>query len=424
MLDINLIRESPDVVRDDLKKRGQEDLIAKVDDLRDLDEGWRKLKVNSEDLRHRRNEISREIARAKKEGKDLTTLLKEASEIPKKIKQLEEDQDAKRQEMDSILMTLPNILHDSVPVGADETANKVEREVGKKTKHAFTPKSHVDLLESLDLAETEKAAKLAGARSYFLKRDFVMLDLSLQKLALDILVKKGYTPIYPPFMMRRKPYEGVTDLEAFHDVLYKIENDDLYLIATSEHPLAALHMDEFVDVSSLPLRYAGLSTCFRKEAGSHGKDTKGIFRVHQFNKVEQFIFCRPDDSWKLFNELIANAEEFFRALELPYRIVDVCTGDIGSIAAKKYDLEVWMPVQKRYREAVSCSNCTDYQARRLKIRYKDGDEKGFVHTLNSTMVATGRAMVAILENFQQEDGSIRLPKALHPLMGKKAITPQ
>jgi len=216
-------------------------------------------------------------------------------------------------------------------------------------------------------------------------------------------------------MMRRKPYEGVTDLHDFEEMLYKIENEDLYLIATSEHPIAAMHMDE--NLAKLPLKYAGISTCFRKEAGSHGKDTKGIFRVHQFNKVEQFIFCKPEESWKLHEELIKNAEDLLKKLEIPYRVVNVCTGEIGNIAAKKLDLEAWMPAQKTYREVVSCSNCTDYQARRLNIKYKADGEKRYVHTLNSTAIATSRTLVAIMENFQQKDGSVKIPKALIPYMG-------
>jgi seryl-tRNA synthetase len=244
--------------------------------------------------------------------------------------------------------------------------------------------------------------------------------MALMNFAIETLTNKGYTLIEPPCLMKREPYEGVTALGDFADVLYKIENEDLYLIATSEHPMAAMHMNEVLKQEDLPLKLAGVSTCFRKEAGAHGKDTRGIFRTHQFNKIEQFIFCTPEQSWQMHEELARNAEELLQKLELPYRMVNVCTGDIGTVAAKKYDFEAWMPAQSAYREVISCSNCTDYQARRLGIRYREKEgapPKGFVHTLNSTAIATGRTIVAILENNQQEDGTIRVPAALRKYMG-------
>jgi seryl-tRNA synthetase len=244
--------------------------------------------------------------------------------------------------------------------------------------------------------------------------------MALMSFALEEMVKKGYKPVEPPFLMRREPYEGVVALSDFEDVLYKVEDEDLYLIATSEHPVAAMFMNEVLRAEDLPLKIVGISTNFRKEAGAHGKDTRGIFRTHQFNKVEQFIFCKPEDSWKIHEELIRNAEELVQKLGLPYRVVNVCTGDIGTVAAKKYDVEAWMPAQNSYREIISCSNCTDYQTRRLNTKYreKEGEApRGFVHTLNSTALATGRTIVAILENYQQEDGSVVIPKVLRRYMG-------
>jgi len=240
--------------------------------------------------------------------------------------------------------------------------------------------------------------------------------------AIEELTQKGYIPIIPPLLMNREAYEGVTSLGDFADVLYKVENEDLYLIATSEHPMAAMYMNEVLKEQEMPLKLAGISTCFRKEAGAHGKDTRGIFRTHQFNKIEQFIFCKPEDSAKLHEELLQNAEELLQKLELPYRVVNVCTGDIGTVAAKKYDIEAWMPAQNGYREVVSCSNCTDYQGRRLGIRYREKEgapTKGFVNTLNSTAIATGRTMVAIIENNQQEDSTINIPQALRKYMSNK-----
>jgi seryl-tRNA synthetase len=263
--------------------------------------------------------------------------------------------------------------------------------------------------------DIERAGKIAGARFFFLKGEGVLLDMALMSFALGEMVKKGYMPIEPPFLMRRKPYEGVVALSDFEDVLYKVENEDLYMIATSEHPMAAMFMEEVLKAEDLPLRLVGISSNFRKEAGAHGKDTRGIFRTHQFNKIEQFVFCKPADSWKIHEELIRNAEELVQKLGVPYRVVNVCTGDMGTVAAKRYDIEVWMPAQNVYREIISCSNDTDYQARRLNIRYreKEGEPpKDFVHTLNSTAIATGRTIVAILENYQQEDGSVMVPEAL------------
>ncbi len=428
MLEIKLIRETPDVVRNDLKKRGDPEKLKMLEELIWVDRQWRQLKEQVERLRAERNAASRKVNELKKAGKDAASAIRAAAEIPGKIASLESQLGALRGKEDYFLMRLPNVLHESVPVGEGEEDNVVVRTWGEAKPLPFPAKSHVDLLELLDVADLERAANIAGARFYYLKNELVPLDLAIQKFALDLLVKKGFTPIYPPFFMHRKPYEGVTDLKDFEDVMYKIEGDDLYLIATSEHPIAAMHANEILEDNMLPLKYAGVSTCFRKEAGAHGRDTKGIFRVHQFTKVEQFVFCRPEESWKIHEQLIANAEEIFRRLEIPYRVVSVCTGDIGTVAAKKYDLETWMPAQNAYREAVSCSNCTSYQAARLGIRFRKAgkfEEKELVHTLNSTAVANPRAIVAILENFQREDGSVAIPAALQPyLNGLREILPR
>jgi len=277
------------------------------------------------------------------------------------------------------------------------------------------PVGHADAVEIFGWADLERAAKVAGSRFYYLLNDLVWLDFALTMYALDYLKKAGFTIINPPYMMRREAYSGVTAFSDFEEVIYKVEDEDLYLIATSEHPIAAMHMNEVLEEDGLPLLYAGVSPCFRKEAGAHGKDTKGIFRVHQFNKVEQFIFCLPEESWDWHEKLLENVEKLWQGLELPYRIVNICTGDLGIVAAKKYDLEAWMPAQGRYREMVSCSNCTDWQSYRLNIRYaeeKGKPSKGFVHTLNSTAIATTRAITAIIENFQLDDGRVEIPKVL------------
>lgn len=416
MLDIKFIRENPDIVKKDLKKRFVQTQVRFVDDLLKYDAEWRKLKPKLDELRHRRNVLSEEVNKLKKQNQPIERQIKEVKEIPHKIKEIESKMDLLEEKMAYIVARLPNITHKSVPTGKDENNNKTIRIWGKKTKK---PKSHVDLLASLDIADIEAAAKVSGARFFYLKNELVLLDLALQRFALDLLAKKGFTLIEPPAMLEKRPYEGVTDMVDFHDMLYKIEGEDLYLIATSEHPLAAMHMNK--TLSNLPLKYAGVSPCFRKEAGAHGKDTKGIFRVHQFNKVEQFIFCEPKDSWKLFDELLKNAEEIMKKLKIPYRVVNIASGALNDVAAKKCDIEAWFPVQKKYREVVSCSNCTDFQARSLNIRYLEKDKKEFVHTLNSTAIATGRVMAAILENFQQKNGTINIPTVLHKYTGFKKI---
>ena len=435
MLDIRLIRENPETVRASQRRRHDDEGI--VDEVLRYDNLWKETLKKINDLRAIRNRKSREIGQIKKDGGDISEISREMKEISAEIKQLEGAVETYLSERDSLLKSIPNLLHESVPDGKDEEDNAPIRfwgtaavretdlkEFGEAsggkmeyTEMEFEPISHVDIIEKKGWADIARAAKVSSSRFYYLKGELAVLDMALQRFAIDYLSKKGYVPVIPPYMLRREAMEGVTDLGAFEDTIYKIEDEDLYLIATSEHPIASMYMGEILEPDMLPIKYAGISTCFRKEAGAHGKDTKGIFRVHQFNKIEQLAFSRPEDSWKIHEELIANAEELFRALELPYRIVNVCSGDLGAVASKKYDLEVWMPVQGRFREMVSASNVLDYQARRLNIRYRGKGENIFVHTLNSTAVATTRAIVAIIENHQTEDGRIGIPEALRPYMG-------
>ncbi len=425
MLDIKLIRTSPEVVRKDLEKRGDKEKLAGLEDLLDKDKKYRELLAQVEVLRARRNLLSTEIAQAKKTGKDTAPLLQEAKELPGKVKNLEEEMLAAKEKVYYYLMRLPNILHKSVPFGQSDEDNAVVRQVGKKPV-LKKPRDHVDLL-AMHRQDLERAAKISGARFYFLKGSIALLHHAMLRLAMDLLVKKKFIPIVPPMLMHRRPYEGVTDLADFEHVMYKIENDDLYLTATSEHPLVAMHSGEIFEPDQLPMRYCGISSCFRREAGAHGKDTKGIFRVHQFDKVEQVAVCKPQDSWKIHEEFLKNLEAYWKLLKVPYRVVNVCTGDIGIVAAKKFDLEAWLPAQGKYREMGSCSNCTDYQANRLKMRCrlsKGSEEKQSIHTVNSTMVAPPRAIVAILENFQKADGSVKIPRALQKYMyNKKEIVP-
>jgi seryl-tRNA synthetase len=422
MLDIKLIRENPEFVRNNLTKRGNPENLNMLNELVETDRKWRENLTKLNDLRHQKKLVTTEVATLKKAGKDSKASLEKAKVIDTEIVTTEKEVAAEEEKEHDLLMRLPNMLHDSVPVGQGDTDNVQVRTWGKIPTFTFPVKNHIDLALNLDIVDVERAGKVAGSRFYYLKREAVLLDMALMSFAMEEMVNKGYTPIEPPYLMRREAYEGVTALSDFEDVLYKVENEDLYLIATSEHPMAAMLQNEVLTEQQLPLKLAGISACFRKEAGAHGKDTRGIFRTHQFNKIEQFIFCTPEQSWQLHEELIQNAEELVQKLELSYRVVNVCTGDIGTVAAKKYDIEAWMPAQNAYREIISCSNCTDYQARRLNIRYREKEgapTKGFVHTLNSTALATGRTIVAILENNQQEDGSIAIPKVLQKYMGDR-----
>ncbi|MGB1585836.1 MAG: serine--tRNA ligase [Thermoplasmatota archaeon] len=432
MLDIRLLRETPDVVKADLEKRERDPAI--VDELLGHDATWRDGLQRVNDLRAERNAAAKAISEAKKSGGDTKAAVAAMQQVAADIKALEKEVADAEAARDAILRRLPNIMHESVPVGEDDTKNVLLRDWGGQPRHDFDAVSHVDLLESLDVADLERAARAAGSRFFYLKNDLVLLGRALEFFALQFLAGKGYSPVEPPYMLRREAIEGAVDLSDFEDVIYRVEAgagadqkkgdaNELFLIATSEHPLAALHMGEILEADQLPLKYAGVSPCFRKEAGAHGKDQKGIFRVHQFSKVEQFVYCHPDDSWTLHEELIANAEALYQALGIPHRVVTICTGDLGTVAAKKYDIEAWMPVQGAYREVVSCSNCTDYQARRYgtRTRKAPGEPTQHVHTLNSTAIAVQRTLVAILENFQNADGSVTIPEPLRPFVGKERI---
>jgi len=423
MLDPKFIRDFPQKVRENQKKRGLDPTA--VDSWLHIDKELRELKGQIDGLRHKRNTLSEKINQFKKQGneKQAKAAIKEAGEIPAQIKKAEEKLSAREKEWKNFLLIIPNILDKEVPLGKSEKDNKVLRKVGAH-KFKFKPKDHFELASNLDLIDQERANKVAGHGFFYLKEELALLDHALQRFAIDFLRKRGYKLIEPPFMIHKKPYEGVTSLSAFEEVMYKIENQDLYLIATAEHALAPLFMNETLEKKDLPIKLIGISPCFRKEVGSHGKYTKGLFRMHQFNKIEQFIFCLPEESERYFKELQKNAEDIFKALGLPYRISILCSADTGVVAAKTYDMEVLM-ADKEYREIGSNSTCTDYQARRLNIKYKEKEgmpPKGFLHTLNNTAVATSRVMLAILENYQQKDGSIKIPTILQKYMGMKVIS--
>ncbi|MDV0442304.1 Serine--tRNA ligase [Methanocorpusculaceae archaeon Ag1] len=419
MLDIKFVRAHPEVVRADLEKRHDTEKLAWVDTVLEQDKLFRELTVKNNELRARRNTIAKEINAAKKSGEDPAPLFAEAKALPQRIKDNDDIMEKATEQVRYYLMRLPNILHESVPYGKDDTENVVIRTVGTPKKFEFELVNHGELAVRNNWADFERATKTSGAGFYFLKGNLAMLDLALQRFALDTLIAKGYTPIIPPYMLNRKSYEDVTDLADFEKVMYKIDGDDEYLIATAEHPMAAMYQDEIFEEKDLPLKMVGISPCFRREIGAHGLDSRGLFRVHQFTKVEQFIYCMPEKSWEMQEELLANSEELFTKLELPYHVVNICTGDIGIVAAKKYDIEAWMPRDNEYREVVSCSNCTAYQACRLNIRVRDAhdfESKQYLHTLNSTAIATSRALRCILENYQTEDGRVEIPKVLRPYM--------
>lgn len=418
MLDIKLIRGNSIPVRDNLAKRNDKEKIKLFDELLEVDMEWRKRQAETNGLRQKRNELSIEISELKKAGKPADKQLKEAKKVDSQTEEIQVNLIQLGSRERDLLLIIPNLLHESVPVGKDENDNVEVRKWGSPPKFDFTPKNHMEILEGLGLADAERAAKVAGSGFVFLKDEAVMLDLAIQRFALDFLKEKGFTIVEPPLMINAGTREGMVDPTDFQMSTYKIENEDLFLIATSEHPMGAMFADEILDKGNLPMKLAGVSPCFRKEIGAHGKYTKGLFRMHQFNKVEQFVFCLPEKSWEIHEELQKNSEDLYKMLGLRHRVVNVCTGDIGSIAAKKYDVEVWM-ADGKFREAGSNSNCIDYQARRLNIRFREKQGQapmGFVHTLNSTALATSRTMIAILEQFQQKDGSVLIPKPLQPYM--------
>jgi seryl-tRNA synthetase len=415
MIDITILRENPQIIKEMLKKRHIE---FSLEDVIDLDREKRELITKVQDLKRVRNIISRDIADRKKENLDSTEKIREMSKTSQDIAVYDVEIRGVNDRLHNLLREIPNIPHQSVPEGLNDSDNVELRRFSKPIHFDFNPQDHIDIAVNLGIIDIERASKVAGARFYYLKGDLVRLNYALINFALDLAVEQGATLIQPPFMLNKKSIEGSIILSDFKEVIYKIEDEDLYLIATSEHAIAAMHMNEVLNGSDLPIHYVGISPCFRKEAGSHGRDTKGIFRVHQFEKVEQFVFSKPDDSWKELENMINNAEDLFKQLNIPYRIVSLCGAELGKVSAKTYDLEAWFPGQHSYREVISCSNCTDYQARGLSTKYrgKPHESSEFVHTLNSTLVATERTLIAIIENYQRNDGSIVVPKVLQPYM--------
>ncbi|MGI0100519.1 MAG: serine--tRNA ligase [Candidatus Micrarchaeaceae archaeon] len=431
MLTTKYVRDNLDAITESLKRRKSGYPIGR---LLDLDKDWRAKKTELQELQAKRNRASIEVAELKKSGKDVKDKIESLGFLKGSIEELERELSKNEGEIDKLLWNMPNVLDKAVPYGESEAQNSETRKWGNiDTKRAS--KGHEEIFTSLGLLDIAQAAEVSGARFYYLKGDLALLEQALIRFGIDEMVKRGYTLIAPPPMLRKQYYRGATALEDFEELLYKVADpneadgkkgyektgEDLFLIGTSEHTLAALHANQTLGPKDLPKRYIGISPCFRREAGSRSKDTKGIFRVHNFYKIEQYVFCMPEDSGKYFDELLSNAESIYRKLDIPYRILEFCTGGIGTVAARKNDIELYMYGQKTYREIASCSNCTDWQSVRLDIKYDDKGNRGYLHTLNCTLIPTTRAMVAIAENFLNDDGSISVPDALVPYMGKDRI---
>jgi len=423
MLDIKLFRENPDLIRRSEKKRFRG--IENVDKVIEYDTKWRDGLKKLNELRAERNKLSKSFNETRKRDKEELKILQiKAKEVSREITMLEPQISEFIEKRDQYRYKVGNIVDEDVPVSETEEDNLLITEEGIIPSFNFEPSNHVDLIEGVDGAEFKSASEISGSRFYYLKADMVYLNMALLKFAMDILSEKGFTPFQTPFFIKHDVIKETAELADFEETLYKVEGEDLYLIATSEQTLAALHRGDIIDERTLPRKYCGISSCFRREAGSHGRDTLGIFRVHQFEKIEQFVFCSEEDSKNIHQELLENAEIIYKKLKIPYRIVSIVSSELNDNASKKYDLEGWFPGSNTYRELVSCTNCTDYQARKLNARcgiQGDSNSLKMCHTLNSTAVATERTICCILENYQQEDGTIRIPEVLVPYMNGKTM---
>ena len=419
MLDIRLIRETPEVVEEALRRRGASVDLSHV---RELDEQRRAANTKLDDLRAERNVASKSIGAAKQRGEDAEPAMAAVRELGDRMDALTETERELANKLDTMMLNIPNIVQDDVPMGGEDEGTELRRVGEPRIVEGGTP-DHLDLGTKLDVIDMERGARTSGSRFAYIKGDAARLQFALVQFALDRLGAHGFEPVVPPVLVREEAMWGTGFFPADAQQVYRIPEPqhDLFLVGTSEVPLAALHMDEILDADQLPVRYAGVSSCFRREAGSAGKDTRGIIRVHQFDKVEMFSFVEPDMSRDEHDFILAREEELIGALELPYRVVNIAAGDLGASASKKYDIEVWLPGQQAYRELTSASNCTDYQARRLKARVRRDKGTEFVHTLNGTALAIGRTLVAIFENHQQEDGTIRVPEVLHEYGAPKVV---
>ena len=420
MLDIKLFRENPDLIIESEKKRFRD--TTNVENVIKYDNLWREGETKLNELRQKKNKLSKSFKQAKKDG-TIDEVISESKAVATEIKEITAKNEEYKQLREDYRYKVGNIIDEDVPISDTEDDNEIIRTVGDIPEFDFKPLNHVDLINKIDGADLETAAEISGARFYYLKRDILHLNLALIQFALDKLESKGYIALQTPFFVKSEVAAETSELGEFEETLYKLENEGLYLIATAEQTLAALHRNEIISPDDLPIKYCALSTCFRKEAGSHGKDTLGIFRVHQFEKIEQYIYCSPEDSKRIHKELLETTEEIYKDLKLPYHIVAIVSSALNDNASIKYDLEAWFPGSETYRELVSCTNCKDYQARKTKTRVGragSGDAQ-VLHTLNSTAIATERTMCCILENYQDENGNVKVPEVLVPYMGGKTV---
>jgi seryl-tRNA synthetase len=424
MIDIKLIRENPELVRENIKKKFQKEKIILVDEVLKLDDKWRKLKYDEDSLRSERNKVSREVSEAKKakDEKRANQLLKRAKEIPEKIEEIGEKRKELEEKIKVIMYKIPNIIHNSVPIGKDDSENVEIKKIGTPKVPSYEIFNHAELIEKIGGADFDSARETSGNGFYFLTGDIAMLHSAILAFARDYMIKQGFEYVIPPFMIRQKVVEGVMSFAEMNNMMYKIENEDLYLIGTSEHSMIGRFIDKTLNGKKLPITLTSYSPCFRKEVGSHGIEEKGLYRLHQFEKQEMVVICEPEDSYKWYDKMKDFTVDVFKQLDIPVRILECCSGDLADLKAKSCDVEAWSPRQKKYFEVGSCSNLTDAQARRLNIKFEKGGERNFAHTLNNTVVASPRALIALIENNQNKDGSINIPKVLQNYMlGKTKI---
>jgi len=418
MIDLAVLRDSPNALRDALRRRHTQ---IDVDQLIGLDERRRSVRSEAERVRAEQKLAGKEISSLEAQARQAA--ISNAGQLADSYKRLLTEADDLDQEFQELWINVPNMAHPSAPDGTTEEDAVEVRRWGTPAEFEFPVRDHQELGESLGIIDVERAARLSGSRFAYLKGEAALLDLGLVRFAMDRLTAEGFTPVVPPVLVREEALFGTGFFPTDRDQVYAVERDDLFLVGTSEVSLAALHLDEILDGAELPIRYAGFSSCFRREAGTYGKDTRGIFRMHQFDKVEMFSFCHPERSWEEHEYMLSIEEQIMQELELPYRVVNVAAGDLGVSAAKKYDIEVWVPSQEAFREITSCSNTTDYQARRLRARFRDETGNRLVHTLNGTVVTSSRSVLALIENHQQADGSVKIPAALRPYVGFDVIAP-
>ena len=422
MLYVKFIKENYELLKNSLSKRGQEEKAEWLDIILERDKKWRALKQKADKLRQKRNELTNKIRELKSQKKQYDLILKQAQSVPGKITLMENEMSELSKQINSYLEKLPNILHEKVPLGKDEKDNIPFKFFKERPTTNSDLLSHSELLEKTNLANFDAGRINSGQGFNYLTGELAELDLALQRFGIDFLLKKGFKLVVPPLALNKKTLGGTVPLDEFNDVIYKIEGEDLYLIATAEQPLVSLNSNKAFNKEDLPIKICAITPCFRKEIGSRGVDTKGLFRMHQFNKVEQVVISDHENSYNLLEEMESLTEDFFKKLELPFRVIEICSGDLGPKQTKQYDIEAWFPRQQEYQEVTSASNTGEYQSATLNIKYVEGEEKKFCHLLNNTMVATSRAMVAIIENFQNKDGTIKIPKALRKYMnGKKKI---